>query len=53
VNSENVETLKQFHAQAPSLPPPAIKLHSWVEVAQELKKVYARVLEQKAAVQAP
>ena len=44
-NPENVETLKQFYAAAPGLHSPAIKLHSWVEVAQELKSVYERVLD--------
>lgn len=49
VSAENVEALKQFYAAAPDLSPPAIKLHSWVEVAQELKKVYAQVLTGKPA----
>ena len=41
---KNVEILKQFHADAPSLTPPAIKLHSWKEVARELLQVYQSVL---------
>ena len=36
--------LKEFYAEAPALPAPAIRLHSWLEVAQELKKVYEKVL---------
>ena len=49
-NNANVRQLKSFYAAAATLPAPAIKLHSWLEVAQELKKVYAQVLAQKAAV---
>ena len=40
----NVEILKRFHAEAPGLTPPAIKLHSWLEAARELKLVYEAVL---------
>lgn len=47
-NADNVACLKKFQAEASSLPAPAIKLHSWLEVAQELKKVYAQVLAQKS-----
>ena len=46
--ASNVDTLKQFYAAAPNLQAPSIKLHSWVEVAQELKKVYTQVLEQSS-----
>jgi glycosyltransferase involved in cell wall biosynthesis len=42
--ADNVARLKKFYAEAPALPPPAIKLHSWLEVALELKKVYEKVL---------
>lgn len=48
-SAENVNRLKSFYAEAPELPAPAIKLHSWLEIAQELKKVYARVLASKPA----
>jgi len=43
-SAENVRSLKQFYADAPSLSAPAIQLHSWREVAQELKTVYTKVL---------
>ena len=45
-NAENVNRLKLFYAEATNLLAPAIKLHSWREVAEELKKVYARVLHE-------
>jgi len=48
-NADNVNRLKSFYAEAPTLPAPAIKLHSWLEAAQELKKVYAQVLARKSA----
>ena len=48
-NAENVNRLKSFYAEAPALPAPAIKLHSWLEVAQALKKVYAQVLARPSA----
>jgi len=41
--------LKQFYSDAPGLPAPAIKLNRWVEVAQELKKVYEQVLAGRRA----
>jgi glycosyltransferase involved in cell wall biosynthesis len=43
-SSENASRLRQFHAEAPSLSAPPIKLHSWREVAEQLKPVYERVL---------
>ena len=43
-NAANVAALKSFYEAAPQLPAPAIKLHSWREVAEELKKVYQKVL---------
>ena len=48
-NADNVARLKNFYADAPALPAPAIKLHSWLEVALELKKVYAQVLARPSA----
>jgi len=48
-NAGNVARLKNFYAEAPALPAPAIKLHSWLEVAQELEKVYAQVLARTSA----
>ena len=47
-SEENVRRLKQFYADAPSLAAPAIKLHSWMEVGGELKKVYEQVLSRHA-----
>lgn len=43
-SAENVARLKQFYADAPGLSAPAIRLHSWREVAQQLKSVYEKVL---------
>ena len=40
----NVARLKQFYADAPGLSAPAIPLHSWIEVAEQLKVVYKKVL---------
>ncbi|MEI8291589.1 MAG: glycosyltransferase [Verrucomicrobiota bacterium] len=48
-SEENVRRLKQFHADAPNLAAPAIKLHSWVEISGELKKVYEQVLRRRAS----
>ena len=45
-NAENVAILKKFYTDAAGLSAPAIKLHSWREVAAELKKVYAHVLHE-------
>ena len=39
------ESLKQFYADAPSLPPPP-KPATWPEVGRQLKAIYERVLEQ-------
>jgi len=47
-SDENVLRLKQFYADAPHLAVPALKLHSWVEVGGELKKVYEQVLSRRA-----
>ena len=44
----NVELLRQFHRDAPSLPPPAVKLFSWIDVAKSLQAVYERVLNNSA-----
>jgi glycosyltransferase involved in cell wall biosynthesis len=43
-SNRNVEILRRFWEDAPALPAPGIKLHSWIEVAQKLKDVYGRVL---------
>jgi glycosyltransferase involved in cell wall biosynthesis len=40
----NVENLRKFWEEAPSLPAPNIKLFSWVEAAEKLRAVYERVL---------
>jgi glycosyltransferase involved in cell wall biosynthesis len=37
---ENVEILRRFYEDCPHLPPPKIKLFSWVEVAERLQNVY-------------
>ncbi len=47
-NTANVACLKQFYAAAPNLPAPAIRHHSWSEVAQDLKHVYTQVLARKS-----
>jgi glycosyltransferase involved in cell wall biosynthesis len=44
----NVQALKKFYDEAPDLAAPAIKLHSWQDVARALKKTYAEVLATKA-----
>jgi glycosyltransferase involved in cell wall biosynthesis len=41
---QNVEILRQFWKDAPALAAPEIKLHSWTEVAQQLRVVYQRVV---------
>ncbi|MBI3879217.1 MAG: glycosyltransferase family 4 protein [Verrucomicrobia bacterium] len=40
----NTEILRRFYEAAPSLPPPAVKLHSWGDAARELKAIYERRL---------
>jgi glycosyltransferase involved in cell wall biosynthesis len=44
VNDTNQRILKQFYAETPQLPAPDIKLHSWRDVASDLKRVYEKVL---------
>jgi len=44
VSPRNIEILRQFYSDAPVIPPLTIKLHSWKEVAQQLRAVYERVL---------
>jgi len=44
VTPENIAILKKFYHDAPALPAPQIKIYSWDEVAQQLKKVYERIL---------
>lgn len=43
-NSGNIAALKQFYHATPQPTPPAIKLYSWREVAEDLKAVYQKVL---------
>jgi glycosyltransferase involved in cell wall biosynthesis len=43
-NADNVSRLKKFYAEAPALPAPTIRLHSWLEVAEQLKAVYEKTL---------
>jgi glycosyltransferase involved in cell wall biosynthesis len=43
-DSVNQDILRQFYAAAPSLPPPEIKLYSWLDTARSLQALYARVL---------
>lgn len=42
--ARNVEILKKFYADAPQLTTPAIKLHSWEDVARQLRSIYEEVL---------
>jgi glycosyltransferase involved in cell wall biosynthesis len=44
ISEKNIESLRRFHADAPNLPPPAIRLYSWDEVAEQLRTIYERVL---------
>ncbi|MGD0632513.1 MAG: glycosyltransferase [Terracidiphilus sp.] len=44
VSARNVELLKQFYADAPTLSPPAVHLPGWDETASKLKKVFEQVL---------
>jgi glycosyltransferase involved in cell wall biosynthesis len=44
-NRNNIQILKQFYEATPQLPIPTIKLHSWQEVALQLKAVYAQILK--------
>ncbi|MEO6034879.1 MAG: glycosyltransferase family 4 protein [Verrucomicrobiota bacterium] len=41
---ENIERLRAFHQNAPALFPPKIRLHSWEDVAGQLKSLYESVL---------
>ena len=43
-NTAALAALESFWEQSPKLPPPKIELFSWVEVAERLKAVYARML---------
>jgi len=40
----NVETLRKFWEEAPSLSPPDTRLAGWIDVAEKLRAVYTRVL---------
>jgi glycosyltransferase involved in cell wall biosynthesis len=42
---QDAAVLKDFYERCPTLPAPKIKLFSWNEVAQQLKKVYEQVLK--------
>lgn len=44
VSDENVRRLKTFYAAAANQTAPDVKLYSWLDVAQFLKKTYAQVL---------
>jgi glycosyltransferase involved in cell wall biosynthesis len=44
VNPGNVAALKRFYAEAARLPAPALQLHSWRAVAEQLRQVYAQVM---------
>lgn len=46
--AEMIVQLKEFHAKAPSMPAPDIKLYSWQEVAGILKDIYSSVLAKAA-----
>lgn len=43
-SEKNIEQLRRFHADAPNLPAPAVKLHGWNEVAGQLRTIYEQVL---------
>jgi glycosyltransferase involved in cell wall biosynthesis len=43
-DSANIQILQQFYQDAPRLAFPAVRLYSWLEVAQQLKQVYERVV---------
>jgi glycosyltransferase involved in cell wall biosynthesis len=38
------DALKRFYEGCPELPPPGIRLHSWVEVAEMLRTIYQQML---------
>lgn len=44
-HAEKSRQLKTFYNEASSMSPPDIKLHSWVEVAHELKELYISLLK--------
>jgi glycosyltransferase involved in cell wall biosynthesis len=44
ISENNIKILRQFYADAPNLQAPAIKLHSWNDVAQQLRSAYERLL---------
>lgn len=41
---KNVPILRRFYDDSPHLPPPSIKLYSWVDVARQFEPVYRQVL---------
>ena len=43
-SASNAEVLRRFYESSPALPPPKIRLHSWLDAARELQHVYDRVL---------
>ena len=43
-SQRNIETLRKFWDEAPSLSAPKVRLFSWMETAEKLEAVYERVL---------
>jgi len=41
---DHAARLRKFYDDCPQLPAPGIRLHSWLEVGQELKALYTRLL---------
>ena len=37
--------LRRFYDQAPNLPSPQVRLHSWNEVGQEIQRIYSRLIK--------
>jgi glycosyltransferase involved in cell wall biosynthesis len=42
--TRDVRVLREFYERCPALPPPKVRLYSWVEVGRLIKAVYERVL---------
>ncbi len=47
-SDRNVQILRKFWQDSPTLRPPEIKLHSWQDVGGELLKVYGKILARPA-----
>jgi len=46
---ESARALRKFYDACPGLPPPKVRLYSWVEAAERLRDIYAQLLNRAGA----